>query len=85
MTAMELAKELKLKMKSQLDELGVEGFVLMGYVKDGDGKINRFAVANSGDNPAVEDGLRQIVAFANVWTQPTPRPGAEPQKPAVDL
>ena len=65
-----------------LQELGIEGFVIAGYLSNGDGKVGRFAmcVANS---PPVEDGLRHLATFSGMWAAPAEEftPPAQPEPP----
>ncbi len=52
-----------------LQEFGVTGFVLTGYVEDADGKRNRVLFVNTQKDPAMEDGLRPLIQFSHMWAQ----------------
>jgi hypothetical protein len=79
MTSTEFQTMLKERVVPMLSEIGVEGFVIAGYVTDGDRRSGRFAmcIANS---PPVEDGLRQLATFAGMWAAPAAE-FAPPAKP----
>ena len=67
-----------------LEELGVEGFVMGGYVSDSEGKLTRFASANISKNPAIEDGLSKWAIALSMWSAPpqefAPPPAASAPK-----
>lgn len=67
MTAQEVGKEIQDRIVPQLRELGIEAFVLTGYLSDGDGKVSRVTLGTSGDNPAYDDGLRKMLVLGNAW------------------
>lgn len=50
-----------------MQEYGLSAFVLIGYRENNDGKLNRVCIVNTGNNPAYEDGLRPLIAFAHAW------------------
>lgn len=53
-----------------LEEAGIDGFVIAGYVNQGDGKLVRLAMVCTGKNVAVEDGLRSVATFVSMWSAP---------------
>lgn len=67
MTAQEVGKQINERVVPMLSELGVEAFVMAAYVKDGDGKVTRVTFGAPSDNPAYDDGLRNIITLANQW------------------
>ena len=67
MTAPEQLDYLREQALPRLSEGGLEGFVLTGYLRLEDGSLQRVCFANTGHNPAIEDGLRQIIAVAHIW------------------
>lgn len=50
-----------------MQEFGLSAFVLVGYLEDGQGKLQRVVIANTQRNPAFEDGLRPVMHFAQIW------------------
>jgi hypothetical protein len=63
-----------------LNEFGLRGFVLVGYLESADGKKQRVCIANTDHDAALEDGLRPMIQFAHMWgasTQPPPMPPTE--------
>ena len=52
------------------NEYGVTGFVLIGYHDNGEGARNRICIVQTGRDPAIEDGLRPIINFAQMWGAP---------------
>lgn len=65
------------------EEFGVTGFVVIGYVEDGDGKLRRICIVQTRQNPIMEDALRPVIHFAHMWgceaagfRQP-PQPGGD--------
>lgn len=66
-------------------EYGVTGFVLLGYAEDGEGKLRRICIAQTGKNPLMEDALRPAIHFAHVWGtaavefRPSPNEGTAPE------
>jgi hypothetical protein len=50
-----------------MQEMGLSGFVLVGYLEDGEGRLQRVCIANTAKNPAMEDGLRPLIHAAHVW------------------
>lgn len=50
-----------------LNEFGLEGFVLFGYLADAGGSLRRVCIANTAGNPAFEDGLRQFLVMGQIW------------------
>lgn len=69
MTAQEVCEHVAKNIVPQLQELGIEAFVLVGYAKDGDGKVTKINLALPGQNPAYQDGLRTIQMLADRWGQ----------------
>lgn len=59
-----------------MQDFGLSGFVLVGYLSDADGNLKRVCIANTMKNPAFEDGLRPLIQFAHIWgvtpTEPKP-------------
>lgn len=74
MTAQEQLTYLREQALPRLSEGGLEAFVIVGYLRTGDGEIQRVCLANTGKNPAYEDGLQKLIAFAHMW-------GAQPRAP----
>lgn len=72
MTAEQQLTYLKEQALSRLSEGGIEGFVLVGYLRLEGGALQRVCLANTANNPAMEDGLRGVINFAHMW-------GATPQ------
>lgn len=51
-----------------LEEFGIEGFVMTGYIRCNDGKLERFSAAcTTKDNAAINDGLAKVAAFSTMW------------------
>lgn len=50
-----------------MQEHGLSAFVIVGYAEDGEGNLRRVCIANTGPNPAFQDGLRPVIAFAHAW------------------
>ena len=50
-----------------MQEYGMTAFVIAGYMEDGEGTVKRFCIAQTGGNPAYEDGLRPLVNFSAMW------------------
>lgn len=67
MTTAEICKGISEKIGPQLQEYGLESFLLVGYVRDGDGKVHKIQLNAHGDNPAYADGLRGMQSAANHW------------------
>ncbi len=63
----DFAADLKRRIQPHLEELGVEAFVVFGYVKGADGKTTRLVVVNDGQDAAYRDGLRPAILFAMGW------------------
>ena len=57
-------------------DYGLTGFVLIGYLEDGEGKRQRVCICNTGQDPAIEDGLRPLINMAGIWGA-SPMPGKE--------
>lgn len=50
-----------------MQDFGLSAFVLVGYLSDADGNLQRVCIANAAKNPAFEDGLRPVINFAHMW------------------
>jgi hypothetical protein len=50
-----------------MQDYGLSGFVLIGYLSDADGGLKRVCIVNTARNPAIEDGLRPLIHAAHVW------------------
>ena len=88
MTRAEFNKALGERILPQLQEMGVDGFVMAGYVTDGEGKMSRFASMLTNKSPAIEDGLSKLAVYLAMWsapavefTPPAPTPAPEPDRP----
>lgn len=57
-----------------MQDFGLSAFVIVGYREDGEGKLQRVCIANTGQNPAFEDGLRPVLHFAHMWGATLPPP-----------
>lgn len=64
-----------------LQEFGVTGFVLTGYVENSDGKRERILFVNTQGDPAMEDGLRPLIQFGHMWSH-GPQQGPDEQLPS---
>lgn len=62
-------EEVVRSIKPRLDELGFEGFVLVGYVRDGEGKVSRSIISDHKNNPMVADALRPLLQVGFAWVQ----------------
>lgn len=62
-----MTDEIKKRISPQLEEMGVEGFLLIGYIRTGDGKRNRLMMVSAGDDPAIADGLEPVARAGAVW------------------
>lgn len=69
-----------------LQEYGLSAFVLIGYLEDAENRLQRVCIANTGKNPAFEDGLRPAIQFAHMWgatpgqfRAPAPPPDGTPE------
>jgi len=74
MTVPEQLEILRAQIIPRMHDAGVESFVIVGYLRDEDDKIQRICIANSGNNPAYEDGLRPIIQVAGIWSGQIPPP-----------
>lgn len=74
MTLQEVGADITRKLRPILEERGVEGFVLMAYVKLDEDQMARILVTLTNKNVAIEDGLRPAVRFAMVWAANEPPP-----------
>lgn len=79
MTAQEFQVMFKERAIPVLQEMGISGFVISGYIENGEGKTGRFATCVA-TTPPVEDGLRQLATFAGMWAAPAAE-FAPPDKP----
>lgn len=64
MTSDQIAASIQEKIFPQLSELGVETFVLAGYIRSGDDKVERLVIVNGGGNVAHQDGMSFLVTAA---------------------
>lgn len=67
MTAQEVNEHIAKNIVPQLQELGMEAFVLVGYQQDDSGKTNRVMMFLPGANPAYTDGLKQMANLCDAW------------------
>lgn len=70
-----------------MQDFGLSGFVLIGYMETTDGPMRRVCVANTAKNPAFEDGLRPMIHAAHLWgAQPavSGRPDENPPPPPAE-
>jgi hypothetical protein len=67
MTSSEAAITIKDKIIPQLSELGLEAFVLSGYVKCEGDTVERLVIVNGGNNVAYQDGMGPLIAMAAGW------------------
>lgn len=68
MTKEEISQHLQDKIKPVFEELGIEGFVMVGYVNSGDGELKRLMLVQMSRNAAVQDGLRPVLTFGRMWS-----------------
>lgn len=62
-----------------LQEFGVTGFVLAGYVENPEGNRERLLFVNTHGDPAMEDGLRPLIQFGHIWSHvPQQEPDEQP-------
>lgn len=66
-TAPQICEQIGLNVVPRLQEFGVEAFVLVAYVKDGEGKISRVTLGGVGNHPGYQDGLRPMEQAAEKW------------------
>lgn len=60
-----------------LSEL-LNGYVVIGYAQNKDGKNERVVIVNGGGDPAIADGLRPFIANGMMWANvPKPQPTAD--------
>ena len=65
--ARRIVEEIKKRITPQLEEMGVRGFLICGYIEPSPGvKTRMLAVVDQGD-PAIADGLRPVAFAAAVW------------------
>lgn len=69
MTAEDTIKQINDKIMPQLQELGVEAFVMAAYIRDNGGKITKARMGADGGNPAYQDGLRSLNILHAKWGQ----------------
>lgn len=69
MTKADFQKQFQERVAPMLQEMGVEGFVIAGYMTDGERKFGRFALSVT-TNPMAEDGLLPLTRFAAMWSAP---------------
>lgn len=73
--------ELAQRIVPVMEEYGLVGFALVGYHEDGDGRVRRVCIINAGGNPAIEDGLRPVIGFAQMWGATPPPPPKREEVP----
>lgn len=68
MTQQEVLLEIGKRMTPVLQEYGVEGCVFTGYMRLGDGHVEKFVAVNlpKGD-VSQRDGLSPVIAFVTMW------------------
>lgn len=69
MDIQEINSEVVSRVKPQLDELGFDGFILMGYVRDSSGAAHRALVVDGKNDPMVQDALRPLVTVGIAWSK----------------
>lgn len=62
-----ITEEIKKRIVPQLQEMGVTGFVLCGYMELGDGSKSRLLLVHDAGDPAIADGLRPLAMHGAVW------------------
>jgi hypothetical protein len=67
MTAQDAARHVQEYIAPRLNELGMEAFVITGYLRDGEGKVQRVTFGTSGGNAAYDDGLRPMQVMSARW------------------
>lgn len=67
MNNQEIQRHVVERVKPILDELGYEGFMLVGYVRDAEGHVNRSMVCDGKNNPMVQDAIQPMVAAGTAW------------------
>lgn len=65
--AQRMIEEIKKRIGPQLEEMGIEGFVLAGYISTGDGKRSRIILGNDGGDPSIKDGLTPVNTAILIW------------------
>jgi hypothetical protein len=64
-------------MKEHLD-----GFVLVGYMTNSEGKRERVAIADGGGDAAIADGLRPFMMNASMWAAMSKPTTPDPSTPS---
>ncbi len=72
-----ITEEIKRRISPQLQEMGVTGFLLVGYMTLGDGSKSRVMMVVDGGDPAIHDGLQRLSFASAVWAGLIP--GIPPQ------
>lgn len=62
-----ITDEIKTRITPQLQEMGVDGFLIVGYMTLGDGSKSRLLLVSDGGDPAIRDGLHPVAHAAAVW------------------
>jgi hypothetical protein len=62
-----ITDEIKRRITPQLQEMGVTGFVICGYMVLGDGTKSRLLLVSDGGDPSIADGLRPLAHAGAVW------------------
>lgn len=50
-----------------MQDFGLSAFIIIGYLENGEGRLQRVCIANTAKNPAFEDGLRPLIHHAHIW------------------
>lgn len=75
-----ITEEIKRRITPQLQEMGVTGCMVVGYMTLGDGSKTRFLFVSDGGDPAVKDGLRAPAFASAVWAGLIPSPNIHDQR-----
>jgi hypothetical protein len=62
-----ITDEIKRRITPQLQEMGVTGFLIVGYMTLGDGSKSRLLLVSDGGDPAIADGLRPVAHTGAIW------------------
>ncbi len=67
MDAAQVTQQMQERLVPHFEELGLEAFVIIGYLREGDGAVKRVTFGALNKNPAFNDGLAPILAAAAKW------------------
>lgn len=67
MDTKQIMQALNERVAPQLSELGVEAFIIAGYIRQENDSVSRFTLGHSGTNAAYADGLRPVEIMATQW------------------